>query len=122
MQAAVPEEQARVPEVAQVGVGSGLEVLAFTGGGGEDFWLGQKLGTVGSSKGRRVKVNWLAAVGGVYTFEQQADYVKESRVVSPTLTLAKSGNGWLLAVGDRKRIEEKLAVKIDDTSSDEDAL
>jgi hypothetical protein len=35
----------------------------------------QKIGTVGSSKGRRIKVNWLAAVGGVYTFEQQADYV-----------------------------------------------
>ena len=97
----MPEEQATNLEVAQVAVGSDLEVLAFTGGGAEEFWLGQKLGTVGSSKGRRIKVNWLTLVGGVYAFEEKIDYVKESRVVSSTLSLTKSENGWLLATNDQ---------------------
>ena len=49
--------------------GGKLKVIAFSGGGDEEFWLGEELRVGGSSKGKRITVNWLKCDHGVYVRE-----------------------------------------------------
>lgn len=101
--------------------GGKLKVIAFSGGGDERFWLGEELRVGGSSKGKRITVNWLKLEDGVYVREIE-DKVKESRVLLRNVMLEPHGNGWTLSSGNQEKIETLLISKVDDTSSDDDTL
>jgi len=113
------------PVVALVtdAAGGKLKVIAFTGGGDEEFWLGEELRIGGSSKGKRITVNWLKCDhhDGVYVREIE-DKVKESSSKCSVNMLEPDGNGWTLSRGNREEIQRLLISKVDDTSSDDDTL
>ena len=111
------------PAVALVtdAAGGKLKVIAFSRGGDEEFWLGEELRVGGSSKGKRITVNWLKCDHGVYVREIE-DKVKESRVLLRNVLLEPDGNGWTLSRDNREKIQRLLISKVDDTSSDDDTL
>lgn len=86
-------------------------VVAFVGGGDEAFWLGAKIGVVGSSRGERIEVQWYEKVGGVYQLEAAAlDLMEPRDVVMGEVLLKKVANGkFALSAQDEEAITLKLA-------------
>jgi len=86
-------------------------VVAFIGGGGESFWLGAKVGAVGSSRGERIEVQWYEKVGGVYQLEAAAlDLMEPRDVVMEEVLLEKVADGkFALSAQDEEAITSKIA-------------
>ena len=62
--------------------GAGVVVNAFVGDDEEEFWLGERVRVVGSSRGERIEVRWYVQEGDNYVLEDcEADFMSPDRVL-----------------------------------------
>lgn len=91
--------------------GTGVVVDAFVGEGEEDFWLGERVRVVGSSRGERIEVKWYVQEGGDYMLEDcEADFMSPDKVLLRGVELPPSADGrFLLSAANEAAIRAALA-------------
>ena len=91
--------------------GAGVVVDAFVGDDEEEFWLGERVRVVGSSRGERIEVRWYVQEGDNYVLEDcEADFMSPDRVLLCGVKLPQSADGrFLLCAADKAVIRATLA-------------